>query len=126
MYWKATSRSRRPYWAEYGRSTRSSSTNRKKTGIPHGSCIAQRDIPIRRPRSMIDALAQGHTHGEVAVSAGTHRQTLSQVAVEGDGYFALVEGVEDPLTRLLLRTLYASGCQASSHQSERQTATASS
>lgn len=74
----------------------------------------ERGIPIRRcPRSMIDALAQGHTHGGLLCFCGERTcQTLSQVAVEGDEFFALVEGVEDPFNfASLLRTLYASGCQ---------------
>lgn len=74
----------------------------------------ERNIPIHRcPHTSIDAIANGHTHGGLLCFCGERTyQTFAQCPARPNGFFALVEGVEDPFNfASLLRTLYASGCQ---------------
>ena len=73
---------------------------------------AERGIPIRRTsREEIDAAASGHTHGGLLARCGARRfQPLDDLAEKGR-FLALIEGIEDPFNfGMILRTLYASGC----------------
>lgn len=67
----------------------------------------------RKERAEIDVIASGKTHGGIIAHCGERSYaSLSQLVHEGEQFFALIEGVEDPFNfGYVLRALYAAGCE---------------
>lgn len=78
--------------------------NAKEQGIPIQMC----------EREVIDALAQGKTHGGLVAKCGERSfSTLDDMRNREDLLLGLVEGVEDPFNfGYVLRSFYAAGCDA--------------
>lgn len=87
------------------------STNKDTAWIVHRAI--ERNIPVeKRPRSEIDALASGRTHGGLLCECEERVFQKEEDCIQKENTFiALIEGVEDPFNLgYIARSLYSAGC----------------